>query len=109
LAAASKFEDLRAFCAGLPEAIKKHERIQLAAAHAALKTGHHDEVERVFSIPFATMREGEATLAELWFAFHENRIARAEGKAVDDAIKARVKRECPVPPNIDFRIILEIV
>ena len=109
LAEAQKFDELRAFCAGLPEKIRGHERIRIAQAHAALKTGHFDEVEAVFSYPFATMREGEATLAELWFAFHEHRLSKAEKVPIDANLRARVKKECPVPANIDFRIILEIV
>jgi hypothetical protein len=108
LTEAQRFEELRAFCAGLPDPIRGHERILIAQAHAALKTGHYDEVEPIFKYPFATIREGEATLAELWFAWHAARIAKTENVPNDKKLMERVVTECPVPANIDFRIILEI-
>ena len=109
LTEAERFQEARDFCAKLPAEIKAHERILIAQAHAALKTGHYDEVEPIFSYPFATIREGEATLAELWFAWHQARIAKTENIPNDAKLKARVQKECPVPTNIDFRIILDIV
>lgn len=105
---AGKYDELRAYCAALPPAIKVHERVMIAEAFAAMKTGHFEEVEKLFSYPFATIREGEVTLTDIWFEYHANRLAKAEGKALSDAHRQRAKKECPPPANIDFRLLFEI-
>jgi hypothetical protein len=69
--------------------------------------GKLDEVEPLFKHEFTTMREGEGTLADIWFEYHEKRLAKKEGKPVDAALKDRVKREFPPPANIDFRMIVD--
>ena len=43
-------------------------------------------------ITLSDVREGEVALTDLWFALQEKRIARAEGIAIDDALKQREAR-----------------
>ena len=50
------------------------------------------------------MREGEVSLSDLWFGLHEQRVSRAERRPVDAELKARVRRDCPPPRFIDFRM-----
>ena len=69
---------------------------------------HSEEVEALFAHDFATMRESEATLADLWFEYHERRIAAAEKIPRDAALAARVRRDLPPPKSIDFRTISDI-
>ena len=52
----------------------------------------------------ADLREGERSLSQLWFEFHERRLASQEGHPIDEALRARVRAEFPVPPEIDFRM-----
>ncbi len=92
------------FISGLPENIRGHERLLIALARAALKTGRFEHVEGIFDTEFAQIRECETSLTDLWFAYHENRIADAEGIPVDDALRERVRREHVPPRNIDFRM-----
>jgi len=108
LVEAGDYETLAGFVRGLPEAIRQHERIRIIAARAALQTGRFAEVEGMFDHEFATIREGEVTLTDLWFAMHERRIAAQEDVPVDDALRDRVRREFPPPAHIDFRMIADI-
>lgn len=103
-----RFEELREFCRNAPADIRDHERIRIFAAQAALETGAYDEVEKAFTYPFATIAEGETTLTDMWFSLHERKIAAAEGIVIDDALRARVRKEFPPPANIDFRLVSEI-
>jgi len=43
-------------------------------------------------------------LSELWFSIQERLISAREGIPMDDALKARARRECPPPREIDFRM-----
>ena len=99
-----RYQDLRSFTATLPAPVRENERITLLSAWAAVHTGHLEEVGPIFAHEFACTREGEVTLTELWFAWHERRLAQAEGASLDEALKARVRRECPPPREIDFRM-----
>jgi tetratricopeptide (TPR) repeat protein len=99
-----RFDDLREFINGLPETVRWHERIHLLAATAALRTGHPEELEGLFDQDFATIREGEITLTDLWFEWHARRLVAAENLPLDDALRARARREFPPPARIDFRM-----
>jgi hypothetical protein len=50
------------------------------------------------------LREGERALSDLWFNLHERRLSAQENIPIDDALRARVRREFPPPPAIDFRM-----
>ena len=88
----------------LPEPAASHERVLIAWARAALATGRVEGVERILDHEFATIREGEVTLTDLWTAYHAARLAAAEGSPVDEALRERVRKECPPPRRIDFRM-----
>ncbi len=88
----------------LPEDIRSHERILLLWAKAALEIGDIDGMERIFDRDFATIREGEVTLTDLWFAYHVRKLSQEEGLPPDDDLRERVMREYPPPRRIDFRM-----
>ncbi len=106
--AAKDFEALGAFMKSLPEPIRMHERLRLMSAQAALERGDLDEVAALLDHDFATVREGEVSLTDLWFSLHEHRLASAEHVPIDDALKHRVRREFPPPHRIDFRMVQDI-
>jgi len=91
------------FIRSLPAPLRDHERIQLTYARLALETGELDAVEQVLRREFYSIREGEMALTDLWFAMWERRVAAAEGVSIDDALRARVRRDHPPPARIDFR------
>lgn len=98
------YDDLAAFTRELPPDIRANERIRLLLAQAALHQGYLDGIEDLFEHDFATVREGEVSLTDLWFAFHEKRISAVEGAPVDDALRDRVRILFPPPSKIDFRM-----
>ena len=86
--------------------VRDHPRVRVLTARAALDTDDLDAVERILlsGVELSDLREGEVVLTELWFGMQEKRIAAAEGVEVDDALRERVRREFPPPPEIDFRM-----
>jgi hypothetical protein len=92
------------FVRSLPGVVRSHERLQLLAAEAMLKAGDLAFLESLFERDLAAIREGEVTLTDLWFALRERKLAAKEGLPLDDALRARVRREFPPPSRIDFRM-----
>jgi hypothetical protein len=90
----------------LPEAVRQVGRVCLLQAQAALAVGDFEAVTRVFAEKPVVddMREGEVSLSQLWFDFHERRLSAAECVPIDDALRARVRQEFPVPKEFDFRM-----
>jgi len=97
--------ELHRFVSDLPPYVQKNERIQIFIALAALQAGTLDDIEKLFEYDFATIREGEVTLTDIWFSYHERRIAEAEKIPIDDALRQRIQKEFPPPQRIDFRVI----
>jgi Arc/MetJ family transcription regulator len=40
----------------------------------------------------------------LWFRYYAEQISRDESVPIDDALRARVQREHPLPAHFDFRM-----
>ena len=91
---------------GLPPELYHHPRIRLLCARAQLGLGRLDEVESFLAHPpvVADMREGEVSLSELWFAFHERREAARLGRPLTPEERTRLRRGSPPPAAIDFRV-----
>jgi tetratricopeptide (TPR) repeat protein len=81
------------------------ERIDLAAAKAALQLGHYQFLEQIFTRTFAQIREGESTLVAIWFEYQAILVAQRSGVVVDDQIRKQVRQSARPPKNIDFRMI----
>jgi tetratricopeptide (TPR) repeat protein len=81
------------------------ERIDLAAAKAALQLGHFEFLAKIFTRTFAQIREGESTLVAIWFEYQAILAAQASGVPVDDQIRKQVRQSARPPKNIDFRMI----
>ncbi|MBM4084897.1 MAG: DUF5107 domain-containing protein [Planctomycetes bacterium] len=92
--------------AGLPAADRANGRIRYLESLAALDCGDFDRVERLFAdgIEVIDLHEGEKSLDEFWFTFHERRLSAQEGVPLDDALRARVRKEFPLPRQYDFRM-----
>jgi tetratricopeptide (TPR) repeat protein len=86
--------------------VRRASRVRLLEGQAALDVRDYARVERLFADApeVSDLREGERSLSQLWFAYHEQRLADQEGVPLDEALRARVRREFPVPPEIDFRM-----
>lgn len=90
----------------LPESVRRRGRLQLLEAQAALRLKDFQRAEAVLrsGVVVDDMREGERSLSNLWFELHEQRLSAAEDIPVDDTLRERVRREYPVPPELDFRM-----
>lgn len=106
LVAAGRAADWLARLPGLPPAVRENGRIRLLTARAALAAGDLATVERILTQRpvVADLREGETALSDIWFEYHVQRISAAEGRPVDAALRARVRREHPAPAELDFRM-----
>jgi hypothetical protein len=103
-----RLDELQDFARTLPDSAKRHERVRILYARAMLEAGNLAEVEKLFDYDFATIREGEVTLTDIWFGMHERRVAEKEKVPIDEALRKRVRREFPPPQRIDFRLTHEI-
>jgi hypothetical protein len=90
----------------LPEDVRRAGRVRLLEGQAALAVRDFDRVARLFADApvIDDLREGERSLSQLWFEYHEQRLSALESVPVDEALRVRVRREHPVPPEIDFRM-----
>ncbi len=90
----------------LPEQIRTNGRIRILEGRAALETGDLETVTRIIDEcpEISDMREGEQSLTDLWFGLHERRLSLSERLPLDDALRARVRREYPPPAKMDYRM-----
>ncbi|MFJ6698357.1 DUF5107 domain-containing protein [Streptomyces sp. NPDC091272] len=90
----------------LPAGHRAAGRIRLAECEAALAVGELQRVGRLLDegVVVPDLLEGETSLDTIWSAYHVARIAKEEGITEDDALRARVAREHPVPVAYDFRM-----
>ncbi len=90
----------------LPPAVQALGRIRLLEAQAALAVRDFARAERLFSdrVVISDLREGERALSDLWFDLHTQRLSAAENLPIDDALRARVREEFPLPEHFDFRM-----
>lgn len=105
LMAQERSAELKAFVDGLPDAVRDNERIILARADVAANDRQFDELERLlFSRQFATIREGETLLSDLWVRLRRGRLEASLGRAAtSDEIKADLKVH-PVPRALNLRM-----
>jgi len=99
-------EDWLTLVDALPLSVRRVGRVRLLEGRAALETGDLDRVALLFdgTLVVDDLREGELSLSELWFEYHTRRLSRDEGLPIDDALRAQVRRDTPVPAFLDFRM-----
>jgi tetratricopeptide (TPR) repeat protein len=105
LIASEKYEQLWKIYTEIISIRVPSERIDLAAAKAALQLGHFEFLAKIFTRTFAQIREGESTLVAIWFEYQAILAAQASGVPVDDQIRKLVRQNARPPKNIDFRMI----
>lgn len=95
---------LNRFASALPESALSDERVHLGRARVAAAQGEFDLLEKLLSRRFATIREGENLLEDLWVALQRGRLTASLGRAPDAAeLAARLKAN-PVPAHLNFRM-----
>jgi tetratricopeptide (TPR) repeat protein len=89
---------------------RQYGRIKLLEARAALALEDFDRVTAILdkAPTVDTLREGEQSLADLWYDYQAARLSRAENIPADDALRQRVRREFPLPAKLNFQMSAEI-
>jgi hypothetical protein len=105
LMAAGQPGELRSFVDSLPPHLRDKERITLARARVAADDGRFDEAEGLLmSRRFATIREGETVLSDLWVRLRRGRLEAALGRAPTAAEVAHDLAGHPLPSVLDLRM-----
>jgi hypothetical protein len=102
---AERSSELKKFVDALPPDLRDKERIVLARAVVAANEAEFDEVERLLmSRQFASIREGETLLSDLWIRLRQGRLEAGLGRAATPAeVKDDLLRN-PMPPTLDLRM-----
>lgn len=90
----------------LPEGLRSNGRIRLIHAQGALAENRLDAVARFFEdgVIVDDLREGETSLADLWFAYHMKRVGIEENLPPTGSLRARISAEHPLPEQFDFSL-----
>ena len=103
----SRFQQLSQFLKDLPPAVLARERVILARAQVAAQSGEIEELEAYLTTEFATIREGETLLDELWLALHRNKARRASGREPSSAELADLLTQNPIPWHLNFQMLTD--
>jgi len=102
---ADRSDDLKRFVDALPARVRENERIVLAQAVVAANDRRFDDVERLLmSRKFATIREGETLLSDLWIKLRRGRLEASLGRtATADELRQDLASH-PLPRVLDLRM-----
>jgi tetratricopeptide (TPR) repeat protein len=92
------------FLGALKADVKSHERIQLVMAKLALRRDDFQFVRKVLNRQFATIREGEVGLTDLWQEMRLKQAARKKGRSLTFAEMDAHLAATPPPWHLDFRM-----
>lgn len=102
LVAQRKFAEGQALYDSLTDAVRDFDRIQILRGRIALELGDLTTVEQVLQREYAVIREGETELSDLWSEMWMRREAAASGRPLDENLRREVRKNRPLPSNIDF-------
>ena len=71
-------------------------------AQIALERGEYAAVRQLLEREYCTIREGELSLSELWFASYIKEAEGRTGRRLTPAEKKEIMRKFPPPRQIDF-------
>jgi hypothetical protein len=105
LMAQERSAELKAFVDALPTDVRDKERIILARAVVAGNDKQFDELERLLlSRQYASIREGETLLSDLWVCLRRGRLEVTLGRAATaEEAKADLAAH-PLPRQLDLRM-----
>ena len=102
-----RFQQMSRFLDNLAPAVLGRERVVLARAQVAAQSGQVKELEAFLTTEFATIREGETLLDELWLALHRNKARRALGREPTGAELADQMTQNPIPWHLNFQMLTD--
>lgn len=96
---------LKDFVEALPDSVRDRERILLARAVVAADAGQFEELERLLlERQYASIREGETLLSDLWVRLQRGRLEADLGRAATAEEVAARLRSHPLPRQLDLRM-----
>ena len=102
---AGRARDVLKIVSQLPPDLAHRGRVRLLQAQAAVEAGNWRlALKTLRSLEVADVREGDNITTELWFRAHEQQIAQREGVPIDDSLREWVRRDCPPPRHLDYRM-----
>ena len=105
LMSAERPAQLRRFVEDLPASIGGNERIALARAVVAANAGDFDTAEALLlGRHYATIREGETLLSDLWVSLRRGRLEAGLGRAATAEEIERDLAAHPLPRQLDLRM-----
>ena len=102
-----RFQRLSRFLGKLAPNVLGRERVVLARAQVAAQSGEVEELEAFLTTEFATIREGETLLDELWLALHRTKARRALGREPTGEELADVLTQNPIPWHLNFQMLTD--
>ena len=102
-----RFQRLSRFLGKLAPNVLGRERVVLARAQVAAQSGEVEELEAFLTTEFATIREGETLLDELWLALHRAKARRALGREPTGEELADVLTQNPIPWHLNFQMLTD--
>ena len=102
-----RIQQLSQFLKTLAPAVLGRERVILARAQVAAQSGEVEALEAFLTTEFATIREGETLLDELWLALQCNKARRASGREPTDAELADLMQRNPITWHLNFQMLTD--
>lgn len=90
----------------LPDDLKSVEGIRLSTVKSAFELEKWDFLEEQFASDFATIREGETMLLDIWFKVQAIRLAQKRGISDYRTILDEIRVSLNPPYNLDFRMMI---
>jgi hypothetical protein len=100
----NRLAELEAFASALPQAALTDERVHLGRARVAAQQGDLDLLEKLLERRFATIREGEMLLDQLWKQLQEGRLKQTLGREPTPEESAARLKQNPIAPHLNFRM-----
>ncbi|MBQ7256286.1 MAG: DUF5107 domain-containing protein [Abditibacteriota bacterium] len=110
---AKKYEKMDELLSSMDPSLIEFERIKLDVIKNALKKNDFDTIDKYIDYDFATNREGEILLSEVWFEMMARKRALKAGVEYKDEMKdefiklhdeGKVEEEEKLPYKFDFRM-----
>lgn len=83
---------------------KQHERLRMAQARIAAQEEDWEQLACLLDFPFASIREGETSLHDLWCLLQKAAYRRYQDAGATDLSWHEWWARHPIPRNLDFRL-----
>ncbi len=100
----NRLAELETFASALPDTALGNERVHLGRARVAARQGDLDLLEKLLDRRFATIREGEMLLDQLWTSLQQGRLHQSLGREPTAVEVAARLQQHPVPAHLNFRM-----